>query len=134
MKPLYTIHTELQRSLATEKPDLLIALGKAILVVFSAFTFVSGLVFTVWPLMQRIGIWLSVTIDGINNWFSEEPIFGFAMASTINISLTIGLIWVLRKWLLLVATYVAAGVSSLIKRTGAVRNRVRAREVVNESN
>jgi hypothetical protein len=102
-------HADLRTRLAHERPDPLAALGRALVLGFVVFTFMAGLIFTVLPMAGMI--WRHIVahmIEPIARWIAAEPVFGQQFTMVAQISALAVLLYLLRNWLMLALTFVAA--------------------------
>lgn len=102
--------------MADDRPDMLLALGRAAGVAFLAFTFLSGLVFTVWPITVSIFHYLVELNRSVNAWLWQEPTFGLALATVLNLSGTVLVLYLVRRWLALALLWAIALGESLWER------------------
>lgn len=102
-------HADLSTRLSQERPDLLAALGRALALGFVVFTFLAGLIFTVLPMAGMV--WrhmLNHIVDPVARWIAAEPVFGQQFTLVVQISALAVLLYLLRNWLMLAFTFVAA--------------------------
>ena len=116
---------KLKESLAKNKPDMLITFGHGLFIAFLAFTFLSGLFFTVIPLLRNVYmhiIWH--IIEPINRWVQAEPVTGNAIMFILKAAGVVFLIWLFRKWIMLIPLWIASQFESLDKKKKPIRKSI----------
>lgn len=117
-------HAELVRRVAGDRPNLALALARAGLLFVLAFTFLSGVVFTVVPLALMAADHLARHIAApLARWLAAEPVMGFQLTVLFQVCLAIAAAWLVRHYLLLAATFAASRASALVKLAARVRRK-----------
>lgn len=107
-------HAELSKRLAGERPNVGMALMRAVLLFAFAFTFLSGVVFTVGPMVLMAGdhIVRHIVIP-VQRWLSYDPVTGFWLTALFHGCVVLSVAYLLRHYLLLAGTFLASRAAML---------------------
>lgn len=109
-------HAELSKRVAGERPNVGLALLRALALFALAFTFLSGVIFTVGPMVLMAGDHLHRHIVvPLMTWLAYDPVTGFWLTVLFYTCATLSLAYLLRHYLLLAATYLASRVTKLTR-------------------
>lgn len=114
-------HAELSKRIAGERPNVGVALFRAVLLFAFAFTFLSGVVFTVGPMVLMAGdhIVRHILIP-VQRWLSYDPVTGFWLTALFQGCVGLSVAYLLRHYLLLAGTFLASRVAKVTRAAGAI--------------
>lgn len=114
-------HAELSKRVAGERPNVGLALVRALALFALAFTFLSGVVFTVGPMVLMAGDHLHRHIVvPLMTWLAYDPVTGFWLTALFHACTAMSVAYLLRHYLLLAATYLASRAAKLAKAAGGI--------------
>lgn len=122
-------HAELSKRVAGDRPNVGLALARAAGLFALAFTLLSGVIFTVGPMVLMAGdhIVRHIVIP-VQRWLAYDPVTGFWLTALFQACLGMSVAYLLRHYLLLVATFGASRVSMLTKLVGSALSKPASRQ------
>lgn len=114
-------HAELSKRIAGERPNVGLALVRAAALFVIAFTFLSGVVFTVGPMVLMAGDHIvRHIIIPVQRWLAYDPVTGFWLTALFNACIALSLAYLLRHYLLLAATFLASRAAKLMRSARSI--------------
>lgn len=109
-------HAELSKRVAGERPNIGLALSRAALLFVLAFTLLSGVVFTVGPMVLMAGDHIARHIVApLQRWLAYDPVTGFWLTALFQACIGMSVAYLLRHYILLAATFLASRVTKISK-------------------